>query len=123
MGKNKLFSIILFFLIILLSLRIIFFTNKNKLEIERLSKELKISADSLKKIHSTYLELEKNYDLIYVKLDSTRNQFNMFHSDLDLVMHSNITSLSKLNKELKLILEQEKIIPHFVSVKDSFRFN
>lgn len=123
MDRNRISTIVLISIIALLTFYVTFSANKQRREIKRLTQELKVNVDSLRNIHSAYINLEQNYKTIYEKLDSTRNKFNSFQHGLDSIMHTQIVSLSKMNKELKELLKDEKPIPPLVNLPDTFIFN
>jgi predicted nucleic acid-binding Zn-ribbon protein len=91
-------------------------------EIKKLVHEVSQVTDSLQKIHAVYISLETEYAIIYNKMDSTRIRFNSFRSRLDSVAHTNMSNITRINREIKRMIDNEKVIAPFVNVTDTFRF-
>jgi predicted PurR-regulated permease PerM len=108
MDKTKLITIILIAIILILSFYTVFSGSKRQKEIKRLTKELEIQADSLRRIQNNYETIYKEYDRIYNQLDSTRDRFTSFYHQVDSISHSTISSIYVLKGKLNTIISGNK---------------
>lgn len=119
---NKL-RIIILSTALLVGICLFYSGNNARNKYKRIQKDLETTSDSLKTIHKKYLVLENEYNRIYTKLDSTRLKFNALQSDVNSILGKNMHSLMLINRDLKKIVENEKLIPKVDIVIDTFRFN
>jgi predicted nucleic acid-binding Zn-ribbon protein len=114
---------ILVAVIVILCFYTIFSGGRRTKELKRLEKELTISADSLKKLKSSYETILQRYDTIYFRLDTTKNKFVQFYQQLDSISHSTINNVEKIRKTMALIKKEHDYINKLDTIQIPGIFN
>ncbi len=123
MIKSKNLTILLIAIISIMAIYIILSSNQSAQQLRIKSKEIDAQVDSISDLLSKYDSLEIKYKIIYTKLTETQVQLDSFKIGIELIMHDNKNSASRMNRSLQTLIDKQDTTLSLEIDSTSFRFN